>query len=88
MFEVVYRTEPAASPTIATENHNPRLKPENAPITIAPSARRKPMVRIFFMKEKSARVMKTVAVKPVTKSKVIKPAVMMRLLSPVRAVAM
>ncbi len=32
--------------------------------------------------------MKTVAVKPVTKSKVIKPAVMMRLLSPVRAVAM
>ena len=54
---------------------NPREKPKIILQTIKPRATKPPIERTPLMKEKSFRVMKTVAVIPSTSNKVINPAV-------------
>ena len=62
--------DPAASATIPTENHNPRLKPNKTPATIRPSAMKKPTVNADLKNEKSIPVVKTMADRPVNNANV------------------
>ena len=60
---------------ITAEKINPKEKPKIILQIIKPSATKPPIDKTPPMKEKSFLVMKTVAVIPPTKSKVINPAV-------------
>ena len=66
---------PAANATMNPENHRPRLNPVKMLITIRPNTNSPPMASAFRIKEKSAFVMKTVAVRPATSRRVMSPAV-------------
>ena len=70
-LEVWYNIDPPANRHIATENHNPKLKPKRVPAIINPIAIKKPIVNPVFKNEKSVFVNKTTAVSPVNNAKVI-----------------
>ena len=55
---------------MATENHKPKLNPNNMPATINPTAMKNPMVNPVFKKEKSFLVKNTTADNPVNNANV------------------